>query len=157
MGARPHLASAISRYTLQGAEVDGVLRLNLGSSGGGSPASCIRCGRLRLPTRTCAASACASLTESPRVRGISRVATRRVCASVPPSTASVWPVGLREPLPEIPIPLAGDDPDVWLDLKPILDAVYDGGAYRYRLYDSPPDPPLLGDDAAWATALEGVG
>lgn len=69
----------------------------------------------------------------------------------------MWPVGLREPLPEIPIPLAGDDPDVWLDLKPILDAVYDGGAYRYRLYDSPPDPPLLGDDAAWATALEGVG
>jgi Protein of unknown function (DUF4058) len=69
----------------------------------------------------------------------------------------VWPVGLRETLPEIPIPLAGTDPDVWLDLKPVLDAVYDGGAYRYRLYDHPPDPPLTVDDAAWATELVKAG
>jgi len=65
----------------------------------------------------------------------------------------VWPFDLRDPIPEIPIPLAGDDPDVWLELKPILNAVYDGGAYRYRLYDHPPDPPLTDEDAAWATKL----
>ncbi len=69
----------------------------------------------------------------------------------------VWPVGVRETLPEIPIPLAGDDPDVWLDLKPLLDAVYDGGAYRYRLYDHPPDPPLAGDDAVWAEPFATAG
>lgn len=69
----------------------------------------------------------------------------------------VWPVGLRETLPEIPIPLAGTDPDVWLDLKPVLDAVYDGGAYRSRLYDQPPDPPLTGEDQAWAAGLVKVG
>jgi hypothetical protein len=69
----------------------------------------------------------------------------------------VWPFDLRDPIPEIPIPLAGDDPDVWLDLKPTLDAVYDGGAYRYRLYDHPPDPPLTGEDQAWAAGLVKVG
>jgi hypothetical protein len=62
----------------------------------------------------------------------------------------VWPVGLRDVLPVIPVPLRTGEPDVTLDLKPILDAVYDGGVYHNRVYASPPDPPLAPADADWA-------
>ncbi len=62
----------------------------------------------------------------------------------------VWPVGLREALPVIPVPLRTGESDVTLDLKPILDAVYDGGVYRNRIYPGPLDPPLSPADADWA-------
>jgi hypothetical protein len=62
----------------------------------------------------------------------------------------VWPIPLRAPLPPIPIPLRTGEPDVMLDLKPLLDAVYDGGVYQNRIYPGPPDPPLSPADADWA-------
>jgi hypothetical protein len=64
--------------------------------------------------------------------------------------AAVWPVGLRDPLPLVPIPLRTGEPELVADLKPLLDAVYDGATYRRRLYSSPPDPPLAPADADWA-------
>jgi hypothetical protein len=69
----------------------------------------------------------------------------------------VWPVGLRQLLPPIPVPLRTGEPDVMLDLKPILDAVYDGGVYYNRVYASPPDPPLSPADADWARAFVPAG
>jgi hypothetical protein len=62
----------------------------------------------------------------------------------------VWPVKLRERLPEISIPLADPDPDVPLDLKAMLDLVYDRSRYGPRLYRRPIQPPLEPDDAEWA-------
>ena len=39
--------------------------------------------------------------------------------------ADVWPTTLRQPLPTVPIPLAGEDPEVPLDLQAIFHAVHE--------------------------------
>jgi hypothetical protein len=64
--------------------------------------------------------------------------------------AGFWPLGLREPLPNVPVPLAAGDPHAVLDLKQILDRVYDSAGYGYYIYQSEPEPALSSDDAAWA-------
>jgi hypothetical protein len=69
-------------------------------------------------------------------------------------TAEVWPVGLREPLPHLPVPLAGRDPDAVLDLQAAVTAVYDRAGYDYLLdYAAPVSPPLPAEDEAWARGL----
>jgi hypothetical protein len=62
----------------------------------------------------------------------------------------VWPIGLREALPVVPLPLKPDDSDAVLELQAIFDQTYDAGGYKHRLYDTPPEPPLSPEDAAWA-------
>lgn len=58
---------------------------------------------------------------------------------------------LRNRLPRVGIPLAGDDPDVALDLQEVLEKTYEAGRYRDRLrYDAPCVPPLSKEDQAWA-------
>ena len=68
-------------------------------------------------------------------------------------TVGVWPVSLREPLPTIPVPLAGSDPDVTLDLQAVFTATFDQGGYEDYIYRGEPEPPLAGEDAAWAATL----
>lgn len=60
----------------------------------------------------------------------------------------LYPVDVREILPCIPVPLAGDDPDVPLDLQVSVERTYRGGPYLRA-----PDPPLDQEDAAWADKL----
>jgi Protein of unknown function (DUF4058) len=67
--------------------------------------------------------------------------------------AEFWPFGLRDPLPTISIPLRPGDSDARLDLRSILDRVYDESAYENYIYQRPPEPPLSADDATWARAL----
>jgi hypothetical protein len=67
--------------------------------------------------------------------------------------AAFWPIGLRDRLPVIPVPLRAPDPDARLDLQEILDHVYDAGGYAYYVYDGAPEPPLRPDDDAWARQL----
>jgi hypothetical protein len=67
--------------------------------------------------------------------------------------ADFWPVGLRAPLPTVLVPLRAGDEDARLDLRAILDRVYDESGYQCYLYEREPDPPLAGDDAAWARTL----
>jgi hypothetical protein len=64
--------------------------------------------------------------------------------------ADFWPVGLRDPLPTVPVPLRAGEPEARLDLRAVTDRVYDEAGYRYFLYERRPDPPLAGDDDAWA-------
>jgi hypothetical protein len=64
--------------------------------------------------------------------------------------ADVWPFALRDSLPVIPIPLLAPDPDAKLDLRAVLDRVYDSADYGSYVYSDTPEPPLLGDDNAWA-------
>jgi Protein of unknown function (DUF4058) len=64
-----------------------------------------------------------------------------------------WPVGLRDSLPVLPIPLALPDPPVRLDLKAVLDRAYDDADYGKYIYQETPDPPLSAADEAWARAL----
>jgi uncharacterized protein DUF4058 len=65
-----------------------------------------------------------------------------------------WPIGLRQPLPVIGIPLKGRDPDVALDLGDILRRAFEIGAYDVTIdYVQPAVPPLRPDDAKWAAQL----
>ncbi len=56
----------------------------------------------------------------------------------------------RTRLPTIPVPLLKPDPDISLDLQPMIDAAYARSKY-YRNIDSmrPLLPPLNAEDAAW--------
>jgi hypothetical protein len=66
----------------------------------------------------------------------------------------VWPIGLRQPLPVLPIPLLRPDPPVSLDMGQALRTAYERARYDLRIdYDSPPTPSLSPEDAAWAATL----
>jgi len=67
--------------------------------------------------------------------------------------AGLWPIGLREKLPTIPVPLRPGEPEPTLDLQAILHRIYDTAGYQLFIYDSEPEPPLTGEDAAWAAQL----
>jgi hypothetical protein len=68
--------------------------------------------------------------------------------------ARYWPINVRQPLPIIGIPLRGKDPDVPLDLGAVFKTVYERAAYDLSLdYGQEPQPPLEGEDAAWARDL----
>jgi hypothetical protein len=64
--------------------------------------------------------------------------------------AGIWPIKLRDRLPEIPVPLKEGDADATLDLQQVLDRIYDAAGYEDYVYASPPEPPLSKEDAAWA-------
>ena len=70
------------------------------------------------------------------------------------TAADVWMWTLRDPLPVLPVPLAGDDADVTLDLRAALDATYDANQYDRFIYNGVTptdlDPPLDAAAAAWA-------
>jgi hypothetical protein len=71
--------------------------------------------------------------------------------------AGFWPIGLRDRLPVVPIPVHPEDPPARLDLKAALHKVYDEGGFAYLLYDGEPEPPLDSEDSAWARqVLAGV-
>jgi hypothetical protein len=67
--------------------------------------------------------------------------------------AGFWPIGLRERLPIIPVPLRAPDGDARLDLQQALDHVYEASGYEYYIYSGLPDPPLEGEDRIWAESL----
>jgi hypothetical protein len=68
--------------------------------------------------------------------------------------SDVWPIGLRERLPTVPVPLLPGDADVPLDLQAALATIYDAVGFDLVVdYAQPPDVPLAGDDAAWAAGL----
>ena len=67
--------------------------------------------------------------------------------------AGFWPIGLRDPLPVVPIPLRADAPDAHLDLRAVIDRLYDEAGYRFFLYEHPPVPALDGAEAEWADEL----
>jgi hypothetical protein len=66
-----------------------------------------------------------------------------------PAECEFYAIDIREPLPVIGIPLRANDPDVPLDLQPLIEHVYRTGRFPID-YDDPTDPPLDGDDATWA-------
>jgi hypothetical protein len=66
--------------------------------------------------------------------------------------AGFWPIGFREPLPRIPVPLRGAS-RATMDLQEILHHVYDHGTYADEIYDVEPVPPLDVADLAWAREI----
>ncbi len=79
---------------------------------------------------------------------VSRVEERPRCG--------FWPIGLKERLPEIPVPLKQHDGDARVDLQEILNRVYDVYAYEDFVYLGAPAPPLSPDDAHWAQGVLGT-
>ena len=66
----------------------------------------------------------------------------------------LWRMALRQPLPNIAVPLRPKDSDVSLELQKALDAAYDRAAYDVDVnYRVAPDPPLSRRDIRWANAL----
>jgi hypothetical protein len=62
----------------------------------------------------------------------------------------VWPVYSRVPAPSVPIPLAKPDPDILLDLQPMIDSIYQRSRYERSIDHSKPlDPPLDAAEALW--------
>lgn len=68
-------------------------------------------------------------------------------------THGLWPIGLRDPLPTIPVPLRSPDPDAQLDLQALLNGVYDEASYGRVLYARDLKPPLSPEDQAWAEGM----
>lgn len=64
-------------------------------------------------------------------------------------TRYVYPCPLRQRLPAIQIPLRPHDPDVVLDLQPLIDRCYEKGRHWQENFAAPLDPPLSAEDAAW--------
>ena len=65
--------------------------------------------------------------------------------------ADFWPIGLRDKLPVIPIPLRSPDAAVCIDLQEALQRAYDGPGHEHFIYSGEPEPSLSAKDMAWAT------
>lgn len=65
--------------------------------------------------------------------------------------AAFWPIGFRDRLPIIPIPLKPDDPEGRVDLQDVMHQAHDGPGYENFIYLGTPEPPLSAEDAEWAT------
>lgn len=72
-----------------------------------------------------------------------------------PARRHVFPMSLRERLPDLPIPLRPADKEITLELQPLIDACCERGAYGPSDYGAPVDPPFSSEDAAWAAGLLG--
>jgi hypothetical protein len=106
----------------------------------------------------------AHLVELDLLRGGQRLPTREpltpadyyalVCRKERLPAADVYAWTLQQPLPPIPIPLAGDDPDVVLDLQAAFTTTYDRAGYDYSLnYRRAVEPPLAPAVADWAQTV----
>lgn len=67
----------------------------------------------------------------------------------------VWPLGVQDPLPIVPVPLRSPDSDVPLPLTEVMAAIYDEAAYDLSIdyRQMPPPPALLAVDALWLQTL----
>ncbi len=62
----------------------------------------------------------------------------------------VWRAQFQRPLPSIPVPLAKPDPDIPLDLQPLIDEIYERFRYERSIdYKKPLTPPWDAANAAW--------
>jgi hypothetical protein len=80
--------------------------------------------------------------------------TLLVCRQSNAPYCRVWPVTLQRRLPLIPVPLLEPDPDLTLDLQPLLDHIYALGRYDERIdYARALTPALPDADAGWLREL----
>jgi hypothetical protein len=68
--------------------------------------------------------------------------------------ADLYAFSVRDPIPRFPLPLQKGDEEPIVDLKPLLDELYDEASYDLRVdYQKPPVPPLNDVDAQWAAQV----
>jgi hypothetical protein len=76
------------------------------------------------------------------------------CRAAEMPRAGFWSFGVRDPMPDIPVPLDADAPDVTLPLRTCFDRAYDEGRYTAKIkYAQPMHHPLSDPDAEWAREL----
>lgn len=70
-------------------------------------------------------------------------------------TADLYQFSIRQPLPDMPIPLKQGDQPVVVQLQAVIAGVYDRGRYHSRInYQQPPPPPQLSEaDQKWRSQL----
>jgi hypothetical protein len=67
---------------------------------------------------------------------------------------ALYPVNMRQPLPDVPVPLRQGEAEALLPLGKLLAEVYDRARYDLRLdYRVPPGPELSPEDTVWADEL----
>ena len=68
--------------------------------------------------------------------------------------ATLYPFGVRQPIPTFPLPLKAADPEPLIDIGQLLHELYDRAGYDLRMdYMIDPEPPLPAADAVWASRL----
>jgi hypothetical protein len=68
--------------------------------------------------------------------------------------ADLIPFGVRDPIPQFPLPLRRGENELTVALGRVLHGLYDRASYDLRIdYSKDPVPPLASDDADWARAL----
>ncbi len=67
-----------------------------------------------------------------------------------PQTCRVWEAHFQHPLPPIPVPLTKPDPDLALNLQPLIDTIYRRFRYEESIkYTAELAPPFSAEEAAW--------
>ena len=69
-----------------------------------------------------------------------------------PKEGETYVIGLRDPLPVISIPLRPTDPDIPLELQPLIDRCHQRGRYYRLRYQAELTPPLCPSDRDWVQA-----
>jgi hypothetical protein len=73
-----------------------------------------------------------------------------VCRKNEAPLCKVWPAFSDRPLPRIDIPLLAPDPDIALELQPLIEKIYSRSRYERDIdYRQPIDPPLSSAEKAW--------
>jgi hypothetical protein len=67
--------------------------------------------------------------------------------------ADAYVFSVREAIPDLPIPLRPDEPEVMLALNTLLREVYERGRYDLAVDYRQPPPPFADEDIAWMTSL----
>jgi hypothetical protein len=68
--------------------------------------------------------------------------------------AELLPFTVRHAIPDFPLPLCRGDEDVVVSLNTLFHELYDRAGYDLRInYRADPEPPLGGDDVAWADVV----
>ncbi|MDJ1183629.1 DUF4058 family protein [Roseofilum casamattae] len=68
--------------------------------------------------------------------------------------AQLYSFNLTDAIPKVELPLQAEECSLVVDLKPILDGIYDRGGYHFRIdYSQPTIPALSGETAAWANTV----
>ncbi|HEY9646679.1 MAG TPA: DUF4058 family protein, partial [Chroococcidiopsis sp.] len=68
--------------------------------------------------------------------------------------AQLYAFGLHDPIPTFPLPLRSGDQEPLVNLKEILEGVYDRAGYDLRInYAESPQPALTSEHEAWVDAL----
>jgi hypothetical protein len=68
--------------------------------------------------------------------------------------ARLYAFSVRQPIPDLPVPLRHGEEEAVLALGKLLSEIYDRARYDIRLnYRQPPTPPMASKDVAWADEL----